>query len=443
MSGPKVVRIVTREEVLEICRGHMARVDAGLAEWTRVGRRNDCIDEEAILTAGRRREALAALIVADRFMDLQKQAATEEAFLRDDMQTRLAAAAAAQAQARLRGRREREATATLLRTLRASGHPLDAELESALEQGDTDALARGFQVMADHQATPDTVDREAAARLRGDQPQRTLADWIASQPAPPAHPRIERIEIRLGELAVFASADASRSWRERLDEVEKATASRRALLLDGLEVETGRALTRQRSRQTALGDLNATIAELRAAGLNAATFGEPDVATLDEPGIAARTASARTMLDAHRAARAAQARRDAVLQGLAGLGYEVAEGMSTTWVDHGRLVLRNATRPDYGVEVSGVGDSGRMQMRAIAFEAGGLGPDPSRDRDAETIWCGDVSGLEERLAKIGGGLVIERALPVGATPLKRIAVDAPADPGAATATPVPRQRSLR
>lgn len=27
MSGPKVVRIVTIEEVLEICRGHLARLD--------------------------------------------------------------------------------------------------------------------------------------------------------------------------------------------------------------------------------------------------------------------------------------------------------------------------------------------------------------------------------------------------------------------------------
>jgi hypothetical protein len=42
MSGPKVVRIVTREEILGICHGQLARVDAALAEWTRKGRRNSC-----------------------------------------------------------------------------------------------------------------------------------------------------------------------------------------------------------------------------------------------------------------------------------------------------------------------------------------------------------------------------------------------------------------
>lgn len=48
MSGPKVIRIVTREEILEICRGQLARVDAALEHWTRIGRRNGCVDEDAV-----------------------------------------------------------------------------------------------------------------------------------------------------------------------------------------------------------------------------------------------------------------------------------------------------------------------------------------------------------------------------------------------------------
>jgi hypothetical protein len=101
----------------------------------------------------------------------------------------------------------------------------------------------------------------------------------------------------------------------------------------------------------------------------------------------------------------------------------------------------SASRPSYGVEVSAAGE--RMQMRPVAFQAGGVGPDPSRDVDAETIWCGDVSALQARLGDAGGGLVIERALPVGATPLKRIAVEVHPDPGAAVTAPVQRERTLR
>jgi hypothetical protein len=111
MSGPKVVRIVTREEILGICHGQLARIDAALAEWTRIGRRNNCIDEEAVAALVKRRDALVALIASDRFVDFQKQAPIEEAFLRDDMQARLTKVAAEQAAARSRARRERDAAA--------------------------------------------------------------------------------------------------------------------------------------------------------------------------------------------------------------------------------------------------------------------------------------------------------------------------------------------
>ncbi|MGE8334829.1 hypothetical protein, partial [Pseudomonas laurylsulfatiphila] len=33
MSGPKVVRIVTREEILAICDGHLQRLELALARW--------------------------------------------------------------------------------------------------------------------------------------------------------------------------------------------------------------------------------------------------------------------------------------------------------------------------------------------------------------------------------------------------------------------------
>jgi hypothetical protein len=70
MSGPKVVRTVTREEILGICHGQLARVDAALAEWTRIGRRNNCIDEEAVAASVKRRDALAALRRIDHALNV-------------------------------------------------------------------------------------------------------------------------------------------------------------------------------------------------------------------------------------------------------------------------------------------------------------------------------------------------------------------------------------
>ncbi|HEX8444851.1 MAG TPA: hypothetical protein VF631_14525, partial [Allosphingosinicella sp.] len=301
-------------------------------------------------------------------------------------------------------------------------------------------LSRGFQLLSANVTVPG-ASSELAAGLREEGSSRTFAAWLASQPTQLVDPALERIEVRLEELALCLDDDTILPLRRRLDEALGATPARRALILDGLEVETGRALTDARRRGALVSDLSILLAEVSAAGLPTNSY-ERGLDGLDTASLELRLAQARETLTAHRAGLAAAARRTAVLAGLAGLGYEVNEGMATMFAQNGKLVLRSATRPDYGVEVSAVGGAERMQMRAVAFEAGGRGPDPARDRDAETIWCGDVSTLQDRLAEVGGGLRIERALPVGATPLKRIAVDGTVPPAGAE-VPVLRERTLR
>lgn len=438
MSGPKVMRIVTREEILEICRGQLARVDAALEHWTRIGRRNGCVDDAAVTQAIRRRDVLAQLIATDRFLDLQKQAPIEEAFLRDDIQRRLAAVAAEQGARRSRERGERETAATLLRTLRASGQPLDPSLERRLARGEAAALAAGFDALA-AAATP-TSSTELATRLREGEPSQTLADWVAKQPDAPVNGAITRLDQRIAELAQLLPEELLAGWRVRLEEAaEAAPAPRRGLLLDALEIETGRALTEARRRTTALADLELLLAEAKAADLDTAAWLTAS-AEADSRALAAFSTEVAAAIAQHRARTAAAARRTAVLQGLSALGYEVAEGMATGLAQDGRLVLRSATRPDYGVEVGVSGE--RMQVRPVAFETDGVGPSATRDRDAEAIWCGNVAELRERLAAAGGDLVIVKALPVGATPLKRIAVANTGHTRGATA-PSLRERTVR
>lgn len=436
MSGPKVVRIVTREEILEICRGHLARVDAALAEWAHIGRRNDCIDDDAIIAAQRRRDALAMLIALDRFADLQKQAPIEAEFLRDDLQQRLAKIAAERTAARSREKRNREASSALLRALRKSGKPLDPDLEKGLERGDSAATARGLLLLGE--TGPVQADTSLAAKLRDDETPASFADWARAQPAEPQDPAINRIDARITAIAQITDLEGEANWLSRLADATSAPAKRRHLILDALEVETGRALTAARRRVAAIAALHATLAEAEASGLDVGLWQE-DIESAELSEIEAREAEAASSIQTHREAKAVQARRAAVLKGLSGLGYEVAEGMSTAWASEGRLVIRSAARPDYGVELSG---ADRFQMRPVAFDANGRGPDPARDVDAETIWCGDVTGLERRLAELGDGLHIEKALPIGAVPLKRINTSGSESSGIIEA-PVLRQRTLR
>lgn len=71
--------------------------------------------------------------------------------------------------------------------------------------------------------------------------------------------------------------------------------------------------------------------------------------------------------------------------------------------------------------------SQRMQMRVVSFETIGEVADRERDLDAETLWCREVSELGSDLAIAGTKILIERSSPIGATPLKRIAVAGASD----------------
>ena len=443
MSGPKIVRIVTREEILEICRGELARVDAALAEWIRVGERNECVDDQAIATSRRRRDAVAALLEQERFLDVQKQAGVEEAFLRRDMQDRLAVVAAEQAAARGRARREREVGASLARSLRSAGAAVDGDLLAGLQYGSPDAITAGFRLLStvsganNAGSAADTL----ADKLRQPGGPRSYADWLRQRAgsADEADPAFSRLELRLSELEIVEAGEPLPSLRLRLQEAGAAEGARRLLILDSLEVEIARALTAARQLLDLRAEVDALDAQLAAAGLPPV----PDTGgTSAADVLAAHLAAGRARLAGHRSRMAAAARREAVLKELATLGYEVTEGMTTTLADEGRLVVRSASRPDYGVEVAASAGGDRMQMRPVAFGEAGHGPDPARDVNAETIWCAEVTSLQQGLAEHGGELTIEKALAIGAVPLKRIASRS-ADEAVAAARPAPRQRTIK
>ncbi|MET4763759.1 hypothetical protein ABH975_006836 [Bradyrhizobium ottawaense] len=138
-------------------------------------------------------------------------------------------------------------------------------------------------------------------------------------------------------------------------------------------------------------------------------------------------------------AMAAEERRRAVLEGLAGLGYEVFEGMATAWVQNGQIVIRKAANPGYGVELLGGPRSDLLQVRAVGIGSSAEARDASRDHDMETIWCGEFDRLKALVAEAGGNVTMEFARPVGRFPLKIVS-----DPGASQeAEIVERSRRAR
>ncbi|SCU73438.1 hypothetical protein CNECB9_1100029 [Cupriavidus necator] len=56
-----------------------------------------------------------------------------------------------------------------------------------------------------------------------------------------------------------------------------------------------------------------------------------------------------------------------------------------------------------------------LQVRAVALTSD---RDTNRDKDVETIWCGEFTRLQQLVTENGNDLLIERAMGIGQVPLK-------------------------
>ena len=120
MSGPKAFRIVTRAEIMTICRRSLARLDAAIEDWISRGHGNGTIDKADMDKVIARRDALRALLSADKFVELQKQLPAEISYLQADAERRAEKAAELEAQSKRTMRRMKAAAQALLASLESS-----------------------------------------------------------------------------------------------------------------------------------------------------------------------------------------------------------------------------------------------------------------------------------------------------------------------------------
>jgi hypothetical protein len=432
MSGPKVVRVVTREETLAICNGHLRRLEQAFAAWMREGRRAGELRDEEIAAARTRQRVLAGLLEQEAFPELQTKVPEEIAFLQADLEHRQHAATERALEARQRQRRSRDAAGALLRRLAGKEIVPPGGLREPLEQiargkilDDADVLlARGFALLTP--AAPsrqlDAAQRRLADSLRDDAPPQDFAAWKAAQ-ANEEDPRLARLDRQIAGAQIHLDAGETAGFMQRLGGIERQQdEARRNLLLDSLTLDLAQAVGKARARRAALDELRLGAADLRGHDCEEARRLLERIPAEDaETSLEHITALGKECQDLLarlaqlRQEQAAQARRDAVLQGLARLRYDVREGMETAWARQGRIVLKKPMLPGYGVEIGGQPQASRIQVRAVALSAN---RDPARDSDVETLWCGEFSRLQALLAGHGDSLLIERALGVGETPLK-------------------------
>ncbi len=451
MSGPKVVRIVTRQELIEICEGQIAGLAAALQRWQRVGHRNDVVDETDVQEARERLSAIRTLLANDKFAEVQKQIPAEVAFLATDIERRIAKAADAAALERKNKRRAASLAQSLKQALIAKGIAVPPVLDAPGKHA-PEELAKGitaaFALLAPESRTAGLSERQKdlAAYLGGGEDRQTLAEWITAEPGTPTAQAVAACERIVDELRALDQRAAS-AFDERLAAIqEENREGRQGLLIDSLVLDVSAARKDAVIRAGLAITLEGIAAELTNLAEPVATAKAVEIGSLlnqeaktaDLLGILQRSLQ---ILDEARTRNANAHRRTVLLSGLARMGYEVRQEMETAWVRDGKIILRDRASATYGVEIGGNLD-GMVQMRTVAFDRPGAVRDGKDDVKAEESFCDAFAALSADLAADGGGISVVRAVGVGVMPVKSVLVtnDAEAEWLASTETERTRTR---
>ncbi len=435
MSGPKVVRIVTREEMEAICRREIAFARAAADELVRIcadaGRPTGDIE----IGAHHSLEQLTALLSAGRYLDVQKQAPEVAAFMRSESDRITHEAIAATEADHQRRRRLADSATSLIDALKAAQQPVPADLSAVcatLDGADEATLVRLRAVLdqAFRLLVPvHTAERlgedgmRLAERLAAEQGVAvTLEQWTSLKV--PSEPSEARIQTAVATLDALTDVDSAVELRARLEAMRRAPSDKRALIADSLLLEASRRVRRIREETSLRSRLCEAKAGLEAVGTTASLAHAVNIEGVLEGGDfteAERLLSEAAALSEREVANiAAIARRKSVLTGLASLGYEVREGMMTAWVRDGRVVVRKPGMTDYGVEIGAPTDVSRLQVRLVGSDRPATPRNNQRDLDHEVAWCSEVGQLEEIIRGAGGAFFLDRSSEPGAHAVKTV-----------------------
>ena len=455
MSGPKVVRIVTREEIGAICRRHIAALDAATREVRGVAARCGALDATMEAALDGRIRQFEDMFTAARWMDIQKRVPDAVAFLHAEGERIRAQAVSAASAARTRGRRLGEAARAIVAALQAAGTDVPPGLRTlatnrvpagGLDVGERElSEALALLPSARRDVAAEAATKELAERLGSGERTLTVAQWMLGRTAEPNAAQ-RRLDGLLAELEMVSGAEAQ-VFSDRAAAVAlEQEPSRQALLTDSLVLDVAAHVGQLRRQQTAMAALNAAAASLAGSVSMAADALRAEIASaLERRSIEAApalTAAVAALVDAEAKGAAATARRRAILSGLSSLGYEVRETMETTWARDGRIVVRKPGSTEYGVELGAPADASRLQVRLVGSNRPSMLRDARRDADQEAMWCTEFDRLRTGLAEGGDELVIERALEPGAQALRTVVVPDAIEAEPAKPVRAPRERGL-
>jgi len=437
MSGPKVIRVVTRAELVAICAELIAQVEAAFQEWESIARRNEVLKVDDCPRQAEEISRLKQAVAENRFKDVQGHAPAVIDRWRRDLSIRVEAKYAAEAESHRRDNSLRLSATQLYERLGREGVALPPDIETYLSSAaagrtvaTTDlrrAVASALQLLPEdgNKAKPSEVS--LLKELRGSAAAQTLDAWLASDCLERNTLDFRALDHVLSQLATCDDPTAMEQIERGAEDASRTIEpDRRRLLIDSLVVEASGVLRQSKARQEWRHKLADERASASAAGDGA---GSADLFFELENHIRTNNFAAATeTFDRIRKLRAEAARTRAVaasrhelLRGLKELGYAVNENMALAWAKNNRLVVSRPNSRGIAVELGAFNDRNQFQARVVSAQS--TVTDLAEGKTAEVAWCNDVAALQDSMRIAGGSLQIDLATPPGTKPLKKIAIE--------------------
>ncbi|MBK5074688.1 hypothetical protein I2492_16815 [Budviciaceae bacterium CWB-B4] len=434
-SSVHVIR--ARSEDIAEYRRSMACLNALMKQWEAVNQQYSEVDALKIEQIRQRFEEMKQYqkdirrYSAEAFAHLTEQIPGMIEFVRQDIEQMQEALIEQHTVQRQHQRAQQENAAMLLNLLQQrmpEQQTLLQQLDEVTKGEQTSSaekiLSQAILMIGQQPARLTEAQQALAQRLKEPMPEEQQA--ITQQGDHHSSQSLQRIDRHIAELTVLDPQQDIALFMQRAAELDRLTQdSNWNMLKDSLILDLAQATRHARivtEKRQQLGLLLAGLESYHSPAISALIERLNLVLTSRElqPLIEA-IAVAQAATEQQQQNIAALARREAVLDGLAKLGYEVRESDAEAWLDDGKVVIRKPATPGYGLELAGAKGSERFQVRAVAFSEQ---RDTQRDADIESIWCGEHQQLQQILAETGDRLTVERALAAGESPLK---VARPAD----------------
>ncbi len=439
MSGPKVVRIVTKQETMAICLGRINTLQDTIEQWRKYASSHEALNDEEEQLVENRLLTIVKMFEQEKFKDVQKQCTIEIADLKADM-TRMRNDEIAKAEIKRSMRRRLQFSAeTLIKTLVNANRQIQDELSHiasfAIIADETDlsemqvTLSRiltDYTLSSIEKQSITTLQKELSKNLAEGEKLQTLADWKIDHNVDSQTTETDRrIDKLLASIEAIENETASQPFLERLALIAKESSpNRRSLLTDSLIFDLVAYSNEKKIKEMEITSMREIRSELRRLQSKPVKDLEALLTKAIDTGDTSSSkiliAKGLALLKEDAKIMAGISRREAILDGLAELGYEVREGMATAWVENGRIVVKKPNEKGYGVELGAVEDAERMQVQLVSFEQSKETSKASEDLDREKTWCSEFSRLKSSLEKSGTILHIEKALPIGSKPLKQV-----------------------